>query len=526
MPATLTAYDSLAYTSGSFSFAHPGRLAAIARLFGMQPPDPRRCRVLEVGCGEGANLIPTAYRLPECELFGVDLAPTAIAVAQQQIAALNLPNVSVRCMDLSLLKRSEVGQFDIIIAHGVFSWVPDPVREALLRVSGELLTDQGVAMISYNTLPGCRTRHLVREMLAYAQRDKPYDAASVQDARAFMGSVAALGGQIESGHFSLLQRELEFAAGIPDHVLFHDDLAPFTRAFHVSEFAAMAQPHGLQYLGDADVPEMFKFDGNETVHNWLEEQSRGDWLVREQLRDFLQGRRFRKTLLCRDSVTLDRTGIEASLHRMHFTSLLAIAADQHGVDLNDGSGLKVEGPEKLQITATHPLMKHAIMLMHETAPRSWTIAELAQATGETFAEAGLARLPILESVELINDMLLSLLKAGGARVYATPTPPQRAAQPPRLDPLARLQLRSSNLLSDLYLDRMRLDGLLAKYVVEQLDGRSLADIAAHLIHMRDTAAETDPLKPELAGLSDDTIAQRLQSLVAWLAKRGLLAGAA
>ena len=58
-------YDELPYPGSPFPQTHPLRLSAIGALFGMQPADVQHCRVLELGCADGGNLIPMAVALPE-----------------------------------------------------------------------------------------------------------------------------------------------------------------------------------------------------------------------------------------------------------------------------------------------------------------------------------------------------------------------------------------------------------------------------------------------------------------------------
>ena len=53
-------YDEVLYPGYPFAQAHPDRLGAMARLFGMNPAPVEACRVLELGCGDGGNLIPMA----------------------------------------------------------------------------------------------------------------------------------------------------------------------------------------------------------------------------------------------------------------------------------------------------------------------------------------------------------------------------------------------------------------------------------------------------------------------------------
>src|SRR5437868_9160413 len=74
-----TAYDELPYLGAPFDQTHPDHLATLAILFGMTPAPVDRCSVLELGCGDGGNLIPMAFALPQSRFTGIDLAGSAIA---------------------------------------------------------------------------------------------------------------------------------------------------------------------------------------------------------------------------------------------------------------------------------------------------------------------------------------------------------------------------------------------------------------------------------------------------------------
>jgi SAM-dependent methyltransferase len=70
--ARRTSYGDVPYVSQPFPQTHPDRLATLGRLFGLTPAPIPRCRVLELGCASGGNLIPLAYQLPESEFVGFD----------------------------------------------------------------------------------------------------------------------------------------------------------------------------------------------------------------------------------------------------------------------------------------------------------------------------------------------------------------------------------------------------------------------------------------------------------------------
>ncbi|MBC8076432.1 MAG: class I SAM-dependent methyltransferase, partial [Chloroflexales bacterium] len=163
------AYDQVFYPSAAEPSIHPDRLATVATLFGVRPAPVDQCRVLELGCADGANLLPMAYALPHGTFFGIDASPRQIAAGQAQIAALGLKNVRLQALDLQELPASS-GEFDYIIAHGVYSWVAPAVQEALLALCGRHLAANGVAVVSYNVLPGWHQRGVARDLLRFHTR--------------------------------------------------------------------------------------------------------------------------------------------------------------------------------------------------------------------------------------------------------------------------------------------------------------------------------------------------------------------
>ena len=158
---TDTAYDHVPYPGHPHAETHPNRLAAIARLFGVDAPAVATARVLEVACGDGGNLIPIACSLPGARCVGFDLAPTAIERGRARIAQLGIANARLEVADLTTVGTA-FGTFDYVIAHGLYSWVPRPVRDALLALVRDSLSPNGVALMSYNTYPGWHVGRLVR----------------------------------------------------------------------------------------------------------------------------------------------------------------------------------------------------------------------------------------------------------------------------------------------------------------------------------------------------------------------------
>src|SRR5262245_22460675 len=139
-----TSYDTVPYAGAPFATLHPGFLATRAALFGMTPAPPSSCRVLELGCGMGNNLLPLAVALPGASFLGVDLSPAQIAMGRQAAEQLGLANVELRAASILELP-GDLGTFDYILCHGVYSWVPPAAQEAILALCGRCLAPQGVA---------------------------------------------------------------------------------------------------------------------------------------------------------------------------------------------------------------------------------------------------------------------------------------------------------------------------------------------------------------------------------------------
>jgi SAM-dependent methyltransferase len=178
-PAAGGDFNVLPYISKPFPQSAPARLAALATLFGLSPPAVSEARVLELGCASGGNIIPLALRFPGARFLGVDLAERHVQEGRERIDALELKNIRLEADLTTLDLKGE--RFDYIICHGVYSWVPEAAREAILRIVGESLADNGVAYLSYNVYPGWQLRNVVRDMMVYHAGPEAGEDAAGQD---------------------------------------------------------------------------------------------------------------------------------------------------------------------------------------------------------------------------------------------------------------------------------------------------------------------------------------------------------
>jgi SAM-dependent methyltransferase len=365
----------LPYPPFSFPETHIGRLAAIGRLFGLSSADPGVARVLELGCGAGTNLLAMAQAFPEAEFVGIDYSATHVRTANGALAGTGLENARFVCEDIAKLQLEGVG-FDYIVAHGVYSWVPAETREALLRKVREVLKPQGVALVSYNCLPGWGMRGALRDMMLLHTAGIAEVRAKVPQARALLKFLAeASSGDAVYGKY--LGLELEKLSKADDSYIAHDFLEKENRAFYFLDFLKAAERHGLAYLSEdtpgSMVPENLPEGAARTLQSLKLNQ-----VAMEQYMDFVRNRTFRSTLLCHARNTLDRNiGYERLRGFRVFPIAMPVPgnASQRGAAvfrLPDNREIRLEDAlvaDLLQTAARHPGRLDAVELIDEVAGR-------------------------------------------------------------------------------------------------------------------------------------------------------------
>lgn len=484
-------YDAVAYPGHSFAQTHPARLATIAHFHGMQAASPAAMQVLELGCGRGGNLIPMAAQYPGSRFVGIDLSGSAIEHARIAAAELGLRNLVFHhrnIMDVA----TELGPFDYILVHGVYSWVPDMVREKIIAVFGELLSPQGIAYVSYNALPGCRLRDLARDVMLYATRDVHDPQERVRVARASLKAFAeASDGQ--TFHGAALRQRLEQLTDTPDNVLYHDDLNPGARAFALHEVLGAAERHGLQFLAEASFPNMYgaaKGPAQAMLADIpVEEAAR-----REQTLDLLIGRAFRETLFCRAGIPL-RRGIKPGSLKPYYlaahSSLVKEGEEEKpGID-------RFEFGEGVRLSVDLPLCKAALRQLSAIWPASIAFEDL---VARAMADVGDALGPDVEAqLARLDEALLAIFKAGLLDVKLEPPPLTTAiAERPLASEVARWQATTTREVTDLRHRMVVLDGVIVRKFVCLLDGSRtpemlLTDLNAFLEEAHGSGAEVGDL---------------------------------
>ncbi len=310
---TTELYDLVPYEDHPVAETHVDRLHVAARRAGLDAVRPERARVLELGCAHGVNLVPMAFHLPDARFVGVDRSAGQIERGRARLAGtdgLALPNLELIACDVLDLDLGEA-RFDYVIAHGLFSWVPEPVRARVLGLCAQHLSDAGVAYLSFNALPAWGVRDAVRRALRELVEPgaEPRDAVRrAREALARLALVRPLAGTAEG---ALLDAEIDAVRHKPDAYLLHEYLEPENRAFYLREVVDRASRAGLRWLTDV-APTGVAPSTLRDARRALSALS-DDSIVVEQLTDVMSFRQFRASLLCRAEAAVDHAPDPRSL---------------------------------------------------------------------------------------------------------------------------------------------------------------------------------------------------------------------
>lgn len=505
-------YDDIPYESRALPQSHPRHLAVMARLHGLTPPDPERARVLEIGCASGGNLIPMAWHTPAGRFLGVELAASQARVGQARIARLGLDNVAIRAMDV--LELSETPDaFDYIIAHGVFSWAPAPVREKILTLCGTSLAANGIALVSYNTLPGWRMRGMVRDMLLHHGRGEEGPGARLAMARQMLTFLDDSLTGTDTLHAQYLRFEAQRLLKKPPGYLFHEFLEELNQPFLFREFLDLVAGHGLEYVTDADLEVRPEALLPEKALSHLQELP--DPLEREQYGDFLLGRNFRMSLITRAGNIPRREMVYEGYEELAYCAHVVVPQP---LDLARAKGQIFVGGEGKKFSIHHPLTKAAVGHLSRVFPESVAMSDLIPIASEMVRKGGGAPLA-MELDHLLGELISLCLRGAVWPMWRAECPESDPGPRPRIASLTREQAMAGEEITIAHHRDIRLDPFTRRLVV-LLDGsRYREEIIAQLT--REVMGE-ELVLPEGGSLRGEQAIQR-KVATAWGVKIDLLA---
>jgi len=468
-----TSYDQVPYPSLSYTHTHPDHLATVAKLMGLDAAPPERCRMLELGCASGGNLLPMAYTLPESEFVGIDISKRQIDEGLESLQELAFDNITLKQMDI-LDVNGAMGQFDYIVAHGIFSWVPYEVQEKLLDVCRENLATNGVAFVSYNTFPGWHMIGIIRGLMRYHTRDDADPRERASRAREILDFFAQSSEPEGSAYGGFLRMYAEFLQGghkgnheAGNSFLLHDEMEDLNQPYYFYEFAERVAQHGLQYLGEAEFRKMMTSNFPPDVTKTLAQHCKSV-IDLEQYMDFLRNRTLRQTLLCHQDIKLSRKLRPEQIQTFRVSSHTKTEQDP---DIQSSAVVKFQGSDNATLAIDHPVSKAAMVHLAKVWPEPVPFDSLLD---EARSYLGLRT----EDDGRVQDAKVLAANLFQAYSYSTELVDLHIYRPPMVltiserpvaSPVARLQARKSTTVTNLRHERVDLDDL-DRHLIQYLDG--------------------------------------------------------
>ena len=328
-------YDSFLYVSKPFSSTNINNLQAKAKMYGLTPAPIKGARVLELGASCGGNLIPQALYYPEATFTGIDLSGVQVQHGNEIIQSIGLTNVTLLEKDILDIDES-FGTFDYIIVHGIWSWVPDIVKDKILNICNVNLSDNGIAYVSYNTYPGWKRLEQLRDIMLYSEK-RAMDQNLLERTLYTKNVLKMVADTMSSDERSRTQSDykinnIQRVLNSNDYYVAHEYLETFNDPVYVSEFIDRAQKQGCAYIGDEVLQRSFISCLADNVANNIRTLSNGNYIDKEQFYDYVYDTQFRMSLLTKQSnesaINREETVTVNMLNSLYY---LATSSNKEGV---------------------------------------------------------------------------------------------------------------------------------------------------------------------------------------------------
>jgi methyltransferase-like protein/2-polyprenyl-3-methyl-5-hydroxy-6-metoxy-1,4-benzoquinol methylase len=528
----VTSYDEVPYPSLAHAQCHPDSLATLGKLLGLNPAPVTHCRVLEIGCATGSNILPMALSLPQASFVGFDYSARQIEAAQAAAEAVGITNVRLLHRDIRAV-TPELGEFDYIIAHGIYSWVPADVREHLLGICKQNLAPDGLAFVSYNVYPGWHMLGTLRDMMLYHVRDIRDPRERAAEARSLLNFMAEsvptaqrARSALLNAYSAFLQGEMKRLGPKADGFLLHDELEEVNDPVYFWQFMEQASRHGLQYVNDYDFRGGLPNHYEPKVAEAFIHKAR-NVIEMEQYLDFLRSRSFRQTLLCHADRTVQRTIMAERLAGLYVASRAVPVSGEP--DLQARTIEKFKALDGTVLAIDHPVSKAAFVYLAEQWPQAVPFESLLVAARGRMNGSGppAEPQPDDERVLAVNILKAFLYSSDLIEVHAQALPFVQAPGPrPAASAWVRWQAQAEGQVTNLRHERVDLDPL-NQFLVQHLDGTRDTETLVDLLLAESVAGgklvvEQDSVKVTDPAHIRQVVTTELQANLRWMASAALL----
>lgn len=524
-------YNLTPYPSLSYAYTSPDLFATLGHLLSMDPADPDNCHYLDVGCAVGGNILPLAEAFPNSHFVGIDLAERQIEIARHDAKLAGLSNVSFQTMDITDIPQ-DFGNFDYIVAHGIYSWVPPGVRDGLLSLVRQHLSPNGIAYISYNVYPAWHMMQMIREMMLFRTRRMSDTHERATSARGLIELIVEGHEKEETGYSQFLRTyvaEIENRLGqgqdVVDSLLIHDELAEINEPVYFYQFAQHAERFGLKYLSEAQFSRVIPSRFHRDIVARLVEMSQTP-IELEQYMDFMVNQGFRRSLLVHKESSFDKTLRPHLMPKFRFSTKAKIESNE--IDLSSDVVEKFVAEDGAVFSSNHPLSKAAMLHLIAAKPQNVSFKELAEAANNLLDPT--VDTPAEEELTLLAASLLRAYTYDDKLINIHYHPPEyltTLSERPMVSQFVRWQATQWTRVTNRRQERVVLSPL-ARLIINLLDGtRDREELLASLKALYDAGKLSLQQKPEQEESSPnpmELLEKNLDETLDFLTQTALLIG--
>lgn len=458
-------YNAISYPGVVSPNTRPDHLSLCSLWHEGPRPPLNAFRLIEIGCGDAANLLPIAFYNPESVFIGIDNAEAELDRARKGAQYLELKNIRFVPADIREFGPTGFAPCDYIIVHGLFSWAPQEVRDAILHFCRQTLTQSGLAYISYNAQPGWAIRRLVRKILM--REPSVAEAAVEHKAQRAMEYAARLLDDLPSREFAyvtLLSDELERVGKSKHGYVFHEYLTQVNEGFWLGDFVKCARRHGLDYLADA---QFCRWEGYipEEIGRALDRRKL-DRIQREEAADLLGNRYFRASILCRADAWRADMDQSRLMNEVYIATSLRAKSDPF--ELADGIAERFYSHSPAEVTLEAAITKAAVLVLASQWPFGMRLEQLHRKAMELIEKKGYE--PSTDSCSLLKDDLITLFESGQIDFRLKDSGHIRKLnENPKIHALARYEVECRDALTTRYHMPLPLDSRMSS-LAQGLDG--------------------------------------------------------
>jgi methyltransferase-like protein/cyclopropane fatty-acyl-phospholipid synthase-like methyltransferase len=522
---TKKSYDNYPYVSYPFASTHPYHLMTLAKLFGLNTEPVETARILEIGCAAGNNILPLAVSYPKAHIVGIDLSKVQIDEANKQKESLKLDNIEFHAISITDVDDT-FGKFDYIICHGVFSWVPESVREKILEVCSKNLSDNGLSYISYNTLPGWNMVRSIRDMMVYHSQNFGTIQEKINQSKLLLKFVVDSLEGSKSPYAEMLRSETELLSRQQDSYLCHEHLESTNQQFYFHDFMAIANKYKLQYVSDTSISNMYL--GNMPPKAVEHLKTINDIVKTEQYMDFITNRRFRSTILCHQNTSINRNLKNEDIEKFYLALNIIPEIEEKNIDFNAPEVVKFyyNNNKETNLSTSSPYMKAILYSFAENVGYNISFNKICEIANKKLGAHHLNEI----RTELMNNAMTLVLQ-GYINISVNPSFEHNKCNmdyPQMANSLIEYQVRHTDnfwvtnekheLIGISIFEKFMLKAMNGKDDKEQILEKLVSHVLSGemLIHKDEVAVtEKEAIKTEISAAYDVTLKKFVQS---WIIK--------